>query len=453
MRKVGLVIRFRRQLGVLILLALCLPFLPVPAAHAGAPAADSNNDSIVVLRVDGPIVPIVARYLERGFTYAREHNASLVIIELNTPGGLLDTTNDVVQQIMNQPMPVVVYVSPAGGWAGSAGTFITIAADVAAMAPGSRIGAAHPVGGQGEEIKGPMADKITEDTAAWVRSIAETRGRDAEKAELAVIESRSYTDNQAKEFNLIDIQARDMNDLVNKLDGWEVTLTSGAERVIQTEGLTLDRLDMTGGERFLYALSNPNIAYLLLSIGMLGLLLEFYNPGSIFPGATGGLALVVALYSLGTLEASWGGILLIMLGFVLFGLEIFVASFGFLIAGGVISILLGSFMLFAGNSPAFGVNWGVVAGVVVGLIAFVVFTVQAVVKAQRQRATTGVEAIVGDTGRVVTALDPTGEISFQGERWTAIAEDGPIEAGAEVVVVCQKGLRLYVKRADDGRQG
>ncbi|MBV1726642.1 MAG: nodulation protein NfeD [Candidatus Desulforudis sp.] len=435
------------------MLAFCLAFLPVPLAQSGAPASELGNENIVVLRVDGPIVPVVARYLERGLEYAQEQKAHAVIIELNTPGGLLETTNDMVRQIMNQPMPVVVYVSPAGGWAGSAGTFITIAADVAAMAPGSRIGAAHPVGGQGEEIQGPMADKITEDTAAWIRSIAETRGRDAEKAELAVIESRSYTDNQAKEFNLIDIQARDMDDLLKQLDGWQVTLISGVEQEIGTEGRALDRQEMTSGERFLYALSNPNIAYLLLSIGMLGLLLEFYNPGSIFPGAAGGLALLVALYSLGTLEASWSGILLIMLGFVLFGLELFVASFGFLTAGGVISIILGSFMLFAGNSPAFAVNWGVVAGVVVSLVAFVVIAVQAVVKAQKQRTTTGAEAFIGDTGWVVTPLDPTGEISFQGERWTAIAEDSPIESGVEVEVLRQKGLRLYVKRAEDGNRG
>ena len=204
---------------------------------------------------------------------------------------------------------------------------------------------------------------------------------------------------------------------------------------------------MYTGERFLYILSNPNIAYILLSFGMLGLLMEFYNPGAIFPGVAGALSLLVALYSLGTLEASWGGVLLIMLGFALFAAELFVASFGFLTAGGVISIIIGSFMLFSGTSPAYAVNWGVIAGVVVGLTAFVVFAVRAVIKGQRRQSTTGAEAIIGDVGTVLTPLAPSGEILFQGERWMAVSEDGEINPGEEVIVVRQKGLRLYVKRA------
>ncbi|MEW5953508.1 MAG: nodulation protein NfeD [Bacillota bacterium] len=435
-------LQYKRS-AVLVLLALYLVFLPAPAAQAGKPVPGENN--IVVLSIDGPIVPIVAQYLERGLAYARQQDAHVVIIELNTPGGLYDVTQSIVQEMMNQPMPVVVYVYPAGGWAGSAGTFITIAADVAAMAPGSRIGAAHPVGGQGEEITGPMADKITEDAAAWIRSIAELRGRDAERAELAVIESRSYTDNQALQFNLIDLQARDLGHLIEQLDGRQVTLATGAKIEINTAGLVVDRADMTRGERFLYLLSNPNIAYVLLSFGMLGLLMEFYNPGAIFPGVVGALSLLVALYSLGTLEASWGGVLLIMLGFALFAAELFVTSFGFLTVGGLTSIIIGSFMLFSGT--AYAVNWGVIAGIVVGLTSFVVFAVRAVVKAQRRKSSTGAEAIIGDVGKVLTPLAPSGEILFQGERWLAESEDGEINPGEEVVVTRQKGLRLYVKRA------
>ena len=441
----------KRMLTVLILLLAITLVLPLAAVVNAQPAGSDKpvpgENNIVVLTVDGPIVPIVVQYLERGFANAASQNAHLVVIELNTPGGLYDVTQTIVQEMMNQPIPVVVYVTPAGGWAGSAGTFITIASDVAAMAPGSRIGAAHPVGGQGEEITGPMADKITEDAAAWIRSIAELRGRDAEKAELAVIESKSYTDNQAIQFNLIDLQARDLGHLLEQLEGWQVTLASGADIKITTSGLVVDRVEMTSGEQFLYLLSNPNIAYILLSFGMLGLLMEFYNPGAIFPGVAGALALLVALYSLGTLEASWGGVLLIMLGFALFAAELFVVSFGFLTVGGVISIIIGSFMLFAGTSPAYAVNWGVIAGVVVGLTAFVVFAVRAVIRAQRNPATTGVEAFIGDVGRVLTPLAPVGEILFDGERWLAEAEDGPLEPGEEVVVVAQKGLKLYVKRA------
>lgn len=443
----GLMQRIKRRAATAILLLIGVAFLMAPVAPAaGTPSGPGDN--IVVLDVDGAIVPVIAEYLDRGLTEARARNAPLVIIQLNTPGGLYDVTQEIVQTIMNQPMPVAVYVSPAGGWAGSAGTFITIAADVAAMAPGSRIGAAHPVGGQGEEITGPMADKITEDAAAWVRSIAELRGRDAEKAEQAVIESRSYTDNQAMEYNLIDIQAKDLDDLIRQLDGRQVTLADGSERLLQTRGLDIERVEMTTGERFLFTMSNPNIAYILLSVGMLGLLLEFYNPGAIFPGVAGAASLLIALYSLGTLNASWGGVLLIILGFVLFGLEVFVSSFGFLTAGGVFSIVVGSIMLFAGSSPAFAVNWGVIAGVVVGLVIFVAFAARAVIRAHRAQATTGMEGIIGDTGVVLVALDPTGEIQFQGERWQATSEEGSIEEGADVVVTAQKGLRLYVKRVD-----
>lgn len=436
---------------MVILLLVSVAFLVAPVAQAVTTDAPAGTPDIVVLEVDGAIVPVVADYLDRGFAEARAQNAPLVIIQLNTPGGLYDVTQDIVQTIMNQPMPVVVYVSPAGGWAGSAGTFITIAADVAAMAPGSRIGAAHPVGGQGEEITGPMADKITEDAAAWVRSIAELRGRDAKKAEQAVIESRSYTDNQAREYNLIDIQAKDLGDLIMQLDGRQVTMADGTVHVVRTAGLGTAQVEMTSGERFLFTMSNPNIAYILLSIGMLGLLLEFYNPGTFFPGVAGGLSLLIALYSLGTLNASWGGVLLIVAGFVLFGLEVFVSSFGFLTAGGVFSIVIGSVMLFAGSSPAFAVNWGVIAGVVVGLVLFVAFAARAVVRAHRAQVVTGMEGIIGDTGVVLVALDPTGEIQFQGERWKATSLDGTIEEGSEVVVTRQKGFNLYVKRAETRR--
>ncbi len=431
-----------------------LIFVGVALLVSAVPVQGRVADQVVVLRVDGPIVPVVAQYLDRGIADA-ERLGAVCVIELNTPGGLYDTTQKIVQRIMNADVPVVVFVSPAGGSAGSAGTFITISAHVAAMAPGSRIGAAHPVAAGGEQVSGAQGEKITQDAAAWVRSIAEMRGRDAEKAELAVTESRSYTDNQALDFNLIDLRAQNLTELLKMIDGMTVTLNSGDEVTLATVNAPLERGEMNRVERILHTLSNPNIAYMLLSIGMLGLLLEFYNPGSIFPGVAGGLALILALYSLGTLDASWGGILLIILGFALFAFELFVASFGLLTAGGLIAIVLGSMMLFAGSPAGFKVNIGVMAGVIVGITLFVVFAVQAVIKAHRRQAATGREGMSGAVGVTLTPLDPKGEILFDGERWRAVAEGGPIEADEEVVVVrMEDGLRLVVRRREkpDGRE-
>jgi membrane-bound serine protease (ClpP class) len=255
-------------------------------APVGVLAQRGTADQVVILQVDGPIVPVVAQYLDRGIVEA-ERRGAVCVIELNTPGGLYDTTQVIVQRIMNAQVPVVVYVSPAGGWASSAGTFITLSAHVAAMAPGSRIGAAHPVAGGGEELSGAQEEKITQDAAAWVRSIAEMRGRNAEKAELAVIESRSYTDKEAFEYGLIDLRAQNLQELLTAIDGMTVALSSGEEVVLATAGAVSEREEMTRVERILHTLSNPNIAYILLSIGMLGLLMEFYNPGSIFPGDLG----------------------------------------------------------------------------------------------------------------------------------------------------------------------
>jgi len=442
--------RFRRIFAMYVLIfagvALLSPAVPVQGRVA---------DQVVVLRVDGPIVPVVAQYLDRGIADA-ERLGAVCVIELNTPGGLYDTTQKIVQRIMNADIPVVVFVSPAGGWAGSAGTFITISAHVAAMAPGSRIGAAHPVAAGGEQMSGAQEEKITQDAAAWVRSIAEMRGRDAEKAELAVTESLSYTDNQALEFNLIDLRAQNLTELLTMIDGMTVALNSGEEVTLATANAPLERGEMNRVERILHTLSNPNIAYMLLSIGMLGLLMEFYNPGAIFPGVAGGLALILALYSLGTLDASWGGILLIILGFALFAFELFVPSFGLLTAGGLIAIVLGSLMLFAGSPVGFKVNIGVMAGVIVGITLFVVFAVQAVVKAHKRQAATGREGMSGGVGVSLTLLDPKGEVLFDGERWRAVAEDGPIQADEEVVVVrMEDGLSLVVRRREKpaGREG
>jgi membrane-bound serine protease (ClpP class) len=425
-----------------------LIFVGMVLLSPAVPVQGRVADQVVVLTVDGLIVPVVAQYLDRGIADA-ERLGAVCVIELNTPGGLYDTTQKIVQRIMNADVPVVVFVSPAGGWAGSAGTFITISADVAAMAPGSRIGAAHPVAAGGEQIPEAQEEKIVEDAAAWVRSIAEMRGRNAEKAELTVTESRSYTDSQALEFNLIDLQAPNLAELLQLIDGRTVTLDSGEIVRLATADAPLEREGMNWVERTLHTLSNPTIAYILLSLGMLGLLIEFYNPGAIFPGAAGGLALVLALYSLGTLDASWGGIALIILGFVLLALELFVVSFGLLAAGGLIAIVLGSMILFAGSPEGFKVNIGVMAAIVAGITLFAIFTVQSAVKMRKRQAATGREGMSGAVAVALTQLDPKGEVLLEGERWRAVAEDGPVEADEEVVVVrMEDGLKLVVRRRE-----
>ncbi|MCX8126207.1 MAG: nodulation protein NfeD [Dehalococcoidia bacterium] len=399
-----------------------------------------------VLEVHGDIVPVVADYLDKAITRAENDGAAVVVIKLSTPGGLLDTTQRIVQRILNARVPIVVYVSPAGGWAGSAGTFITIAAHVAAMAPGSRIGAATPVA-MGTELPEEMKKKVTEDAAAFIRSIAEMRGKDPEQAENAVTEARSYSDSEALARRLIDIRAKDLDDLLNQLDGRKVKLTGDREVVINTRGYVVEAHEMNFVESLMHVISNPNIAYLLLSLASIGLIVEISNPGLIFPGVFGGICLLLAFYSLGVLNASWGGVALIMLAFGLLVADLFVASHGVLTAGGVVSMVLGSLMLFSGGaSYGLEVNRGLIAGVVTFVTAFFVFVLGAIVRGQRRRPAVGREEMVGQTARALTRLAPRGTVFFQGERWDAELDGGSVEAGEEVIVTKVDGLKLLVRR-------
>lgn len=419
---------------VLIILLACLS------------EARGAQSKIIVLDVNGPIVPVTERYIERGLSHAEDTNAPACVITLNTPGGLYNTTQNIVQKIMNAKIPVIVYVSPAGGWAGSAGTFITISAHVAAMAPGSRIGAAHPVAGQGQELPETQNKKITEDAAAWARSIAEARKRNADKAALAVTESRSYTDKEALQNNLIDLRAASLHELLQKVDGQEVTIATGQRLSLNTAGAQLYHLEMTFSEKFLHTVSDPNVVYILMMLGMLGLIFELSNPGLIFPGVIGGISLLISLYSLGTLDASWSGVLLILLGFGLFVAEIFVPSFGILTIGGIISLFAGSLMLFSQQHPMPQISYGLIAGTVVSVTAIMAFIIHSVIKAHRRQVTIGKESFRGNTGLAVTDLKPHGTVLFEGERWKAVAEEGEIESGSKVLIDRVEGLTLYVRK-------
>ncbi|MBA7603252.1 hypothetical protein ES703_10357 [subsurface metagenome] len=408
--------------------------------RAATPAID-------ILHVDGTIVPIVAGYIDRGLEQAETRGSSIVIIELNTPGGLMGTTQTIVERILNAEVPIVVYVSPAGGWAASAGTFITLASHIAAMAPGSRIGAATPVT-MGEELSEEMKRKVTEDAAAWIRSIAEMRGRDPVHAELAVREGKSYTVGEALEYNLIDLQADNLQSLISQLNGMKVTLATGEEIILNTEGYMVDRTEMSFVERFLYAISNPNIAYILLSLGTLGIIGEIYSPGTFFPGIIGGISLLIAFYSLGVLDAYWGGILLILLAFAFFIAELLTTTFGLFTAGGVTSLVIGSLILFPGAGPVGQIDWWLIATTVICITAFFTFVINRVIRAHRHQPSSGREELVGKTAVVKVALKPKGVVFIEGERWTAESEKGQVEPEEEVIITKVDGLKLWVTKKE-----
>ncbi len=408
--------------------------------------AQAATPRVHVLRVQGAIVPVVADYIQRGIDKAEAEGATALIIELDTPGGLVSSSQKIIMSFLASEVPIVVYVSPAGGWAGSAGAFITIAANVAAMAPGTFIGAAHPVsiGGQGESgTDDIMEEKTVNALASSIKSIAEKRGRNVEVAEDMVRKSVAKTDSEALELGVIDLRSENLTELLDQLDGWQVTMGEGVVITLVTQGAVIERVDMTDRESILLTLSNPNIAYLLLSLAMLGIFLEFSNPGAILPGVFGAIALFLALYSLGTLQANYAGILLIILGFGLFLTELFVMSSGILTVGGIISLAFGSLILFSGT-PALAINPFLIAGVVGGVAAVFIFVVGAVVRSHRRPQITGREGMVGKMAAVKTPLDPNGTVSVHGEIWQARLESGRAGVGEEVEVTMIDGLRLRV---------
>jgi membrane-bound serine protease (ClpP class) len=436
--------------GLRFYFVLLLAVLSAMSFISSAVRADSSK--IEVLTVNGTIVPVVASYIDRGISRAESEGATACIIELNTPGGLLNATEDIVQRILNARVPVIVYVSPRGSWAASAGTFITISAHIAAMAPGTSIGAAHPVS-TGEQMPEEVSKKVTEYSAAWIRSIAETRGRNAEQAALAVSESKSFTASEALDARLIDLQADDLESLIRQINGKKVTLASGVEVTIDTTGYELDANGMNGVERFLQVISDPNIAYILLTLATIGLITEISNPGLIFPGVIGGICLFLAFYSLGVLNAYWAGVLLIFLAIGLFVAEVFTQAFGILTAGGIASLVIGSLILFSHSSPEMEVNRFLIAGVTILVAAFIAFIVGAAVRGQRRRVATGAEGLVGQVAVAKTGLNPKGTVLIDGELWKAELDTGKVELGEEVTVTKVEGLKLLVtQRKSKGRK-
>ena len=418
--------------------------LLIAAFFAGEVQAESPT--IDVLHVKGVINPVLVEYIKHGIDHAESTNAVACIIQLDTPGGLDTSMRDIVQSIVSARVPVVVYVSPSGARAASAGVFVTMSAHVAAMAPNTAIGAAHPVslGSEGEvQISETMEEKVLNDAAAYIRSIAKAHGRNMDWAEKAVRESVSATEGEALELDVIDIVAPDLDALVSQLDGRQVTMLDGELVTLQTKGSTINNINMTTGEGFLYAISEPNIAYLLLSVAGLGILIEISNPGLIFPGVIGGICGLLAFYSLGVLPVNYAGVLFIILAFGLFIAELFTPTFGILTAGGVASLVLGSLILFKGG-PLFQVSPWLVAITAIIFAALFAFVISRVIKAHRQQATTGWEELVGKRALVKIALNPEGTVFYKGELWKAISDTGQIEAGEEVTVTRVDGLMLHV---------
>jgi len=435
----SLVVQLLKRAVILSLVSLIIMIFLAPD-RTSADAAE-----LEILKLEGTIVPAVANYIDRGIRQAEIKGSTACIIELNTPGGLLDSTEKIVTRILNAKVPVIVYISPRGSWAASAGTFITLAAHIAVMTPGTSIGAAHPVT-IGQEMPEEMKKKTTEFSSAWIRSVAQLRGRNPQEAELAVTESKSFTPSEALEAGLIDFVAEDIESLIKQINGRKVTLATGEEKTLDTTTYNLHINQMNAIEHFLHIISDPNIAYILLSLATIGLITEISNPGMIFPGVFGGISLLLAFYSLGVLNANWAGILLILLAFGLFVAELFTTAFGILTAGGLVSMVIGSLILFSGTSPQMQVNRGLIAVVTIAIGAFVVFVIGAIVRGQKRRVVTGSEALVGKTAVVKTYLEPKGTVLVDGELWTAIIDDGKAEPGEEVTITKVEGLKLIVTK-------
>jgi membrane-bound serine protease (ClpP class) len=405
-----------------------------------------NAQTVISLKIDGSINPASADFIHSGIQKAAREKAECIIIHLNTPGGLLKSTRVIVTEILESPVPVIVYVSPGGAQAGSAGVFITLAADIAAMAPGTNIGAAHPVSLQ-QQMDSTMSEKVTNDAAAFIRSIAVKRHRNIEWAENAVRKSFSYSETEALEDSAIDLIAKDETELMAKIDGRTIELSSGIKK-LRTKNATVKEQKMSVWEKILDIISDPNIAYILFLLGMYGLIFELYNPGSILPGIVGVIALILALYSMHTLPINYAGLALIIFAVILFLLEIKIVSHGLLAIGGVISLFLGSMMLIKSNSSLemVKISRGVIIGATIVSALFFLFVVGFGIRAQRRRVVTGVEGLVGAIGEVTETLSPAGTIRVQGELWNAESSGGTIDTGEKVVIKEMKGLKLFVEK-------
>jgi membrane-bound serine protease (ClpP class) len=419
-----------------IILAMILWCLTTAVAWAAPPVAQ--------LTLKGPITPVAASYVQRGIREAEARHAQAVVLQLDTPGGLVDSMRDLNAAILAAPMPVIVWVGPAGARAASAGVFITAAGHVAAMAPGTNIGAASVVGAEGGELEKTMKAKVTNDAVAYLKSIGQERGRNVVWLEKAVRDAVSLSAKEAKANNVVDLLAPDIPTLLDAVDGRSVKVATGT-KVLRTATAPVEPVEMTWVEQFLFTITNPNIAYILLSIGTLALLAEMSQPGMIFPGVFGGICLLLALYALGSLPVNYAGVGLVLLGLVLLAAELFVVSYGVLLVGGLVSFTLGSLMLINQETGMPGVAPGLIVGAVGTLAVFSAAAGRAVYNSMQRPVATGSEALIGAIADVRTSLDPDGIVFVEGERWDARATQAPVPPGTQVRIVGVEGLRLTVE--------
>ncbi len=413
----------------------------------------AHASEVVRFRVEDTIQPASQRFIERGLAEARSRSAALVVMELNTPGGLVDTTREITSAIIASSVPVVVYVAPGGAQAASAGFYILMAADVAAMSPGTNTGAAHPVGGKGEDLGDDLRAKATNDVAAMVRSFAQQRGRNVDKAVEAVVESTSFTASEALELELIELIADDFDALLLQLDGREVIRFDKSTQVLELTDAEVVHLEPSSAERFLSVLANPTLAYLLMALGMLGIYVEVTHPGAVLPGVVGVISILLALYSLSVLPVNLAGVGLIVFAMVLFLLEVKVVSYGLLTAAGIVSFVLGSLMLFDAPIPDMRVSLGVVVPTALLTAGVMVFLLSRVLRIHQRRPLTGADGLVGEIGVALSDLAPEGKVKVHGEYWNARSEPGPVEAGARVRVVAVAGRHLEVEAVADVAEG
>ena len=437
-----------RNLFPVFVVSLLLMYTPAGAGPVTAPAPQTAN--VFVATIAAPITPVTADYLDSAIKRAEEEKAALLVLELDTPGGLDTSMRQMVQSILKSQAPVVVFVYPSGARAASAGVLITLAADVAAMAPGTNIGAAHPVNVGGGTMDNTMSKKVENDAAAYARSLATSSKRNAEWAESAVRDSASLSSKDALDRKVIDFIASDMQELLAKIDGREIR-KGNSVIVLRTKDAPVTRIPMALRHRVLAAISDPTIAYILLMIGIYGIYFELAKPGAVLPGVVGGICLLLGFYALQTLSADYVGFLLIFLSLILFFAEMKVQSHGVLAIGGILSMVLGSIMLFNRNiDPFLRVSWPVLLGTAVFSAAFFGVVISMVVRSQLRKVVTGTEGMVGEVGEVMADFDGKGKIYVAGELWDARG-DLMVRKGDQVVVKAVEGMTLLVEPKSPGQ--
>ncbi len=414
--------------------------------EADAEAVRTVEGPVVLIEIDGAISPATVEYIRDGLALAEERGAAALVIQMDTPGGLLESTKIIVKEFLGSKVATVVYVGPSGSGATSAGVFVTMAAHIAAMAPGTNIGAAHPVGGSGEDIEGDMRKKVENFAASLSKTIAQERGRNAEWAEQAVRESVSITEKEALEINVVDIVARDVTDLLTQIDGREVAI-EGKPVVLRTADSVVIPHEMNTRQKILSFIANPNLAFVLMALGMLGLYLEFYNPGLLFPGVFGLICLLLGLWATQVLPVNYTGLALLAVGLVLMTVEVFTPSFGVLGLGGLIAFVLGALFLFETPDSTIAVDRRLIGGIAAVTGSTMLLMGWLVVRAHQRQPASGVEAMIGEVGRVRRLLDQPGraKVFVHGEHWDATVE-GEVSVGDEVEVTAVEGLHVRVRR-------